>query len=115
MEVNPSYQNRESLNCTPEDERELNKIDARFIDPMTGVYLDITALRNSPWIRFDKMPASLSCDESFPPLPDTFEGIPIHVPSNVEAVLIQEYGSKSITSTVFGQYNFNEKSNRWEK
>jgi phosphorylcholine metabolism protein LicD len=93
FEINPNYVSRQTLNRTFRDMAEPNKIDARFIDKATGLFIDITALSPTGPDRVStKCPHTYRTDDLYPLQPVEFEGATIHVPRRVEAVLEQEYG-----------------------
>jgi hypothetical protein len=107
LEVNPRYKN-DSVEDT------FNVIDARWIDTMTGLYIDITALR------VDRTPAKRRSSRSPPQTPlyckdkhhyvstqifplreSTFEGVPVKVPYRYQELLVEEYGEGSLIETEF--------------
>jgi len=115
-EVNPNYADRSTKNRGPRDCSEPNKIDARFIDPLNGAYIDVTALaETAPGLLATKCPHRYRFDDIYPATLDTFEGIAIHVPRNVRAVLTQEYGPGAMTRTRFNGYWFDPKQRVWRK
>jgi hypothetical protein len=112
LEVNPHHEHRET-------DDELNSVDARWIDMVTGLYIDITAVRydtdhvEGEGILYDKaghqfrvgIPwrsvwtgADLFAQDTYLyPLRDTkFEGVPAKIPFQYEAMLVSEYGNDAL-------------------
>lgn len=93
FEINPNFVCRQTQNQSFRDNAEPNKIDARFIDRTTGLFIDITALfPTGPDRISSKCPHSFCSNDVYPLQPTEFEGVAIHVPRRVEPVLEQEYG-----------------------
>lgn len=117
LDINPNYVTRETANLHFRQDLELNRIDARFIDKRTGLFIDITAL--SP---VDSVNLSTKCPHVYPksmlyPLSRSdFEQTPIWVPSDVRSVLIEEYGRGAVDIPTYnkGRFRFNVQTNRWE-
>ncbi|KAI9351079.1 LicD family-domain-containing protein [Zopfochytrium polystomum] len=120
IEVNPHRTNRW---------RDLfNIIDARFIDTVSGRFLDITALASSAdpnvaaELKDGERGLKLWCKsqhiydfvELFPLRRSTFEGADVWVPFDVKAVLVSEYGNKSISLTEFHGHKYDASKKRWE-
>ncbi|KAI4263075.1 MAG: hypothetical protein L6R42_001769 [Xanthoria sp. 1 TBL-2021] len=111
LEVNPKW-----VNSSPEDS--LNTIDARWIDMLSGVFIDITAVHRTP-----KKPSMMFCKDDhhyrvsagpcklkrvcvkeadlFPLRDSVFEDRPVKIPYNYAELLQQEYGRVSLTRTRF--------------
>lgn len=117
LEVNPKW-----VNSSPGDS--LNTIDARWIDMLSGVFIDITAVHRLP-----KHPGMMFCKDShryrvsasnsttlcaqrthvkllqeadlFPLRDSVFEDRPVKVPYNYAELLQEEYGRVSLTRTKF--------------
>ncbi|KAL8766141.1 MAG: hypothetical protein Q9209_006981 [Squamulea sp. 1 TL-2023] len=97
MEINPKW-----VNSSPEDS--LNTIDARWIDMLSGVFIDITAVH-----RTAKKPGMMFCKDDhhyreadlFPLRDSVFEDRPVKIPYNYAELLQQEYGRVSLTRTRF--------------
>ncbi|KXG53662.1 LicD [Penicillium griseofulvum] len=115
LDVNPNY--------VVKSERDtLNKIDARWIDMSSGLFIDITAVRKDEASRLNGRPEALMCkdkhnyDESdiFPLRDSFFEGVPVKVPYAYTYILEEEYGPIALTRTSFGGYIFNERTKIWE-
>ncbi|KAJ1548380.1 hypothetical protein HK405_003432 [Cladochytrium tenue] len=101
-----------------------NVIDARFVDTKTGRFIDITGLASAASPRFVASHASttlVSCKSvhayehtaMFPLREATFEGSPALVPHDVRAVLVSEYGERSLHREEFGQYEYDRGSRTW--
>ncbi|KAF7157425.1 hypothetical protein CNMCM5623_001686 [Aspergillus felis] len=116
LEINPQYVVR-----TTEDEA--NVIDARWIDTSSGLFIDITAVRKDDELRKEGHPGALMCkdghrfDESdiFPLRNSYFEDFPVKVPYKYTDLLVEEYGSKSLTTVDFQGHHFNEETKTWEQ
>jgi hypothetical protein len=108
LEINPNHNIRESLNRHHLDNREPNKIDARFIDKRSGLFIDITALsHSSPNMLKTKCPHFYSITDIFPIQFSQIEDIDVGIPANVKNILSQEYGLDVLTKSSFGGYYFN--------
>ncbi|KAJ5206850.1 LicD [Penicillium cf. griseofulvum] len=115
LDVNPNY--------VVKSERDTwNKIDARWIDMSSGLFIDITAVRKDEASRLNGRPEALMCkdkhsyDESdiFPLRDSLFEGVPVKVPYAYTYILEEEYGPLALTRTTFNGYIFNERTKIWE-
>lgn len=114
LDFNPNYINSNSLNKHHTDQFEPNRIDARFIDKISGLYIDITILREiNEGILSTKCPHHYLLTDILPLIPSTFENISIHIPNKAANVLIQEYGIKSITDPKFESWIFNHDLGEW--
>lgn len=133
LDVNPNAQYR-----FPQKD---NVIDARFVDSQTGLFIDITGLsfnasaRMSPsvltsWRGPDGRAESLPDDEDdgviqcktphryrtseiFPLKRVEFMGSPGWRPNNVIALLGQEYGPRSMYTTIHNGHVFSRSKHRW--
>jgi len=81
-----------------------NIIDARWIDVNNGLFIDITAVRETrpktnPGVLNDKNSHYYSEGELFPLRNSTFEGVPALVPYSYVSILTEEYGRAVLTST----------------
>jgi hypothetical protein len=116
LDINPNYINRNSKNKKPSETKEPNRIDARFIDKKTGLYIDITALfeMNSEYF-ITKCPHKYKKSDILPLKEDKVDGINIYVPNNTPTVLIQEYGKNVLFSSEYNGWKFNFNNGIWEK
>lgn len=88
--VNPRYKNR--IIHDP-----FNKIDARLISKRNGVFIDLTFFwqtHHNTLIAKDGN--EYNTNDMLPLKADTFEGIPVFVPNNVDAVLVKRYGLNAL-------------------
>ncbi|CAG8104666.1 unnamed protein product [Penicillium olsonii] len=115
LEINPNY-------VVKSDQDTLNKIDARWIDMSSGLFIDITAVRKDEEKRSKGSPEALMCkdkhhyDESdiFPLRESLFEGVSVKIPYAYTYLLEEEYSAKALTRTSFYGHNFNEQTKIWE-
>lgn len=119
FDVNPHRGDPATRNRHPRETVEENKIDARFIDRATGLYLDITALRSGPDVGDGEARVCTKCPHVYrvtdllPLVTAELEGVAIDVPRRVEAVLVQEYGERVLERRVFRGWRFDEASRAW--
>ncbi|OQE17492.1 hypothetical protein PENFLA_c024G07483 [Penicillium flavigenum] len=115
LEVNPNY--------VVKSERDtLNKIDARWIDMSSGLFIDITAVRKDEAKRQNGHPEALMCKDKhhyeesdiFPLRDSLFEGVPVKIPYAYTYLVEEEYGPKALTRTSFYGHIFNEHTKIWE-
>ena len=125
LEVNPNYVVR-----SPADRE--NVIDARWIDTGTGLFIDITALRQDDANRnINNVKGAMMCKdghrynvcasttymylviadssqemEIFPLRNSHFENSRVKIPYDYTKVLRKEYGPKSMTTLIYGKYVF---------
>lgn len=84
----------------------LNIIDARFIDTLTGLYIDITGVRK---LHPNDMPDVWECKnlhkyrtgDLFPLRTSIFEGVPVKVPFKYDSILVDEYSARALVVTSF--------------
>ena len=96
LDVNPHSRNTSRGDGT-------NIIDARWIDPTNGLYIDITALSEK---HPDKQPGVWSCKNShryrtkdlYPMRTSTYEGVPVSIPYAYNQILMEEYSSNALVS-----------------
>ncbi|KAI4124846.1 MAG: hypothetical protein LQ338_004600 [Usnochroma carphineum] len=108
LEVNPKY-----VNPSPGDH--LNTIDARWIDMLSGVFIDITAVHrkhNYPGIMYCKDSHRYREADLFPLRDSVFEDRPVKIPYNYAELLQEEYGRVSLTRTRFAGGNVRADKNR---
>lgn len=114
LDINPNFPIRTSLNKSHWGQSEPNRIDARFIDRNTGLYLDITILKEvNQGILSTKCPHHYKCSDILPLGTGIFEALNVWLPNSVENVLTQEYGSKSISDPVFRSWVFDPLALEW--
>lgn len=116
LDINPNFTNRNSKNKHHSENKEQNRIDARFIDKKTGLYIDITALFDMNLEYFiTKCPHKYKKVDILPLREDKVDGIDVFVPNNTPAVLIQEYGKNVLASSEYKEWKFNFNKGVWEK
>ena len=106
LEINPYYAVRDRKS----HESKMNVIDARWIDVVSGLYVDITAV----WKKSDHKAGEdilVSKDGHeyaekyvFPLRETTFEGVPALIPFAYSEVLAAEYGEASLINNDFKGY-----------
>lgn len=114
LEVNPNY-----INSSTADR--LNRIDARWIDTETGLFIDITTLRPDIEAATNGKVGRMICKDGhrylqqdiFPLRISDFEGIPVSIPYAYSEVLEQEYGRASLTRTSFSGHVFDQTAQLW--
>ncbi|KAK3111820.1 mannosyltransferase [Teratosphaeriaceae sp. CCFEE 6253] len=113
LEVNPHYSNA-SLDS-------VNKIDARWIDTNTGLFIDITTLRRNYTAEAQGIDGTMtvkdrhhySYDDIFPLRHSTFEGSPVNIPFAYAELLIEEYGEKALSDVYFQNHRFDPRKGEW--
>ncbi|OAK94221.1 hypothetical protein IQ06DRAFT_234926 [Phaeosphaeriaceae sp. SRC1lsM3a] len=140
LEVNPCHTNTSTKDRS-------NKIDARWIDTSTGLFIDITTLHTQPYSTikppkksshhhptpkhrpvadddddnpddpdiplYTKDSHAYSSSQLFPLRLTTFEDTLTLVPNDYESVLLDEYGSNSITQPWFRGWKFEKAEGGW--
>lgn len=110
LEVNPNWSNADPGDVS-------NKIDARWIDMDSGLYVDITVLRHD----INGMKGSMICKDShhymhndiFPLHNTTFEDVLAKVPVAYTRVLGEEYGFDSMNNTEYAGHHFDSVAQEW--
>ena len=111
LEVNPHYTN-ESLES-------VNKIDARWIDTDTGLFIDITTLRRNTTEDSESTPCFVKdnhhyqYDDIFPLRESTFEGLAVKIPFAYSEILIEEYGERALSDVFFENHRFHPGKQEW--
>lgn len=132
LEVNPHY------TSTSTQDR-LNRIDARWIDVHTGLFIDITTVHpvpspppsalssltslfkpakpqrpedTEPEDMYTKDTHLYSTSSLFPLRSARFEGTTVQVPYGYEQLLIEEYGPRALTETWFDGFRFERDKGR---
>ncbi|KAJ9149709.1 Protein MNN4 [Coniochaeta hoffmannii] len=112
LEVNPNYSNREQTDVH-------NRIDARWIDTETGLFIDITAARYN--LTHPQGEGMMTCKDGhefrdtyvFPLRKTTFEGAPAMIPYRYKEFLVSEYGEDALNNTDYHGHFFDEGKMRW--
>ncbi|KKZ60093.1 hypothetical protein EMCG_00784 [[Emmonsia] crescens] len=115
LEINPHFVNR-----TTDDW--MNVIDARWIDTSSGLFVDITSVREDFEARKKGHLGALMCkdrhkylEQDIFPLRDSyFEDMPAKIPYDYTKLLADEYGPFSLTNTDFNNHVFNVETKMWE-
>lgn len=110
LEINPHW-----INADPADIH--NKIDARWLDMTTGLYVDITVLRDDN----SGAQGSMVCkdqhhymnDDIFPLQETDFEGVIARVPIACTKVLKEEYGAHSLENADYAHHHFDLNLKEW--
>jgi hypothetical protein len=97
LDINPYHSEREWLQGQ-------NIIDARWIDVSNGMFIDITGLAerdpaHHPGVWSCKNFHRYRSSDLYPMRQTEFEGMPAQVPYNIERILMEEYGKKSLVTT----------------
>ena len=135
LEVNPHF-------IDPSTGDTHNRIDARWIDTSTGLFIDITTVHpvpadsttpverakhkfflaqsdanevspNDPEEMYTKDSHLYTTAALFPLRESTLEGTPVFVPYAYEQLLIEEYGPQALTETWFNSYKLDEERKEW--
>lgn len=109
LEINPNWANPSSTDVD-------NKIDGRWLDMETGLYVDITTLRHD-----ERDEGLVMCKDGhryrhrdiFPLRKAKFEGVPAKVPFAYANVLTEEYGASSLSDTTYKSYVFDPDLREW--
>ena len=113
LEVNPHYTNG-SLDT-------VNKIDARWIDTDTGLFIDITTLRRNMTAQALGIDGAMivkdkhhyNYDDIFPLRHSIFEGHRVNVPFAYAELLTEEYGEKALSDVYFQNHRFDPQKQEW--
>ncbi|KAK1782947.1 LicD family-domain-containing protein [Copromyces sp. CBS 386.78] len=114
LDVNPYWSQRTMLEG-------LNIIDARWIDMKNGMYVDITGLSEdrletkAKGVWTDKNYHGYGTRQIWPLRKTEFEGVEAWVPSDVEGVLEEEYGERSLTAEEWAGHHFDHGRKEWVK
>lgn len=114
LEINPNW-----VDSSIDDVN--NKIDARWLDMTTGLYVDITTLRWDEEAESRGIRGAVMCKDRhrymhkdiFPLRDSTFEGTPVNVPFAYANVLAEEYGEKSLSDPVHENHRFDAALQEW--
>ncbi|QSZ32687.1 hypothetical protein DSL72_002266 [Monilinia vaccinii-corymbosi] len=96
----------------------MNVIDARWIDKTNGLFIDITGLAE---VNPSAHPGIWSCKnyhryhtrELYPLRETEFEGVPALVPYSFDKVLMDEYGPRALTKTLYMGHRWNPGKKEW--
>jgi len=111
LEVNPHY--------VEDAIDEVNKIDARWIDTDTGLFIDITTLRRNTSASAVEGAVSVKdnhhymYDDIYPLRESVFEGFPVKLPYAYADVLLEEYGEKALSEVLFEDHHFDTEKEEW--
>lgn len=116
LEINPNYVIRTTADGG-------NRIDARWIDTSSGLFIDITAVRADDENRAKGHPGALMCKDThrydendiFPLRDSIYEGSHVKIPYQYAKLLSGEYGGHSLTNTKFAGHTFVEEAQLWIK
>ncbi|KAK5110632.1 hypothetical protein LTR62_005671 [Meristemomyces frigidus] len=113
LEINPHYKNSSV--------ESVNKIDARWIDIETGLFIDITTLRRNATAHslgeVDEMMVKdkhhYVYDDIFPLRVSSFEGAAVNVPFAYAEILVEEYGETALSEVHFENHRFDVERGEW--
>jgi hypothetical protein len=114
LEINPRWRI-----INPEDKT--NRIDGRWIDMTSGLYIDITTLHHNATAQAEGIEDAMMCkdlhkymyDDIFPLRETIFEGAAARVPFAYAEVLAEEYGDEALSRTEFHEHKFDEGLREW--
>ncbi|KAI7721022.1 hypothetical protein KC353_g1706 [Hortaea werneckii] len=114
LEINPHW-----VNASTGDVE--NKIDARWLDMTTGLYVDITVLRWDKEAQSRGIQGAVMCKDKhhythkdiFPLRTSVFEGMPASVPFAFANVLVEEYGAMSLSNPIHADHRFDASLQEW--
>lgn len=96
-----------------------NIIDARFIDILNGMFLDITGLTandpNNTDVISCKNSHNYDVSDIFPLRDTVFEGVSAKVPYAYTRILAAEYTHNSLIQTEFHDHSFDARQAEWQK
>ena len=114
LEINPHYASDEVDGA--------NRIDARWIDTETGLFIDITTLRRNKTAQASGEPDAMMAkdkhhylyDEIYPLRFSSFEGAPVKVPFAYPELLIEEYSEKALAYIFYADHRFEPERLIWK-
>lgn len=114
LEINPRWEIASTSDKT-------NRIDGRWIDTTSGLYIDITTLRHNETAQAEGIEGAMMCkdlhnymyEDIFPLRETTFEGAAARVPFAYADILTEEYGSESLSNTEFHDHKFDPDVMEW--
>lgn len=117
LEINAHY--NDANTNSPVDQ--LNKIDGRWVDMNTGLYIDITMLHLTASAENHDDDVMTSKDghlyrysDIFPLKAGSFEGSPCNIPNAYEKILKEEYGNDVLEQMDFKDHVFDRYANAWK-
>lgn len=114
LEINPNWADPSTTDVN-------NKIDGRWLDIASGLYVDITTLRRDEQAVARGAEGALMCKDGhrykhkdiFPLRETTFEGMPAKVPFAYANVLGEEYGVSSLSKNIYKHHRFDTDLQEW--
>ncbi|PSK60434.1 Protein MNN4 [Elsinoe australis] len=114
LEMNPYYTNTSIYDG-------LNKIDGRWVDMASGLFIDITVLHQDLEAQAAGHVGALFCkdnhtftmDSIFPLRESVFENTPCLIPYSYTEILLEEYGPDSLTKKDFEMHHFDQEVMDW--
>lgn len=115
LEINPGFVNEGAYD-------KFNVIEARWIDTITGLFIDITSVRPNETARALGIEGALKCRDKhnylekdlFPLRDGTFENTPVKIPLQYIYLLEEEYTKASLTRQQWENHDWNRVSLTWE-
>ncbi|CAK3762125.1 Hypothetical predicted protein [Lecanosticta acicola] len=113
LEINPHYR-EDGLDRD-------NRIDARWIDTETGLFIDITTLRRNMTATtagdseamMVKDKHHYSYDDIYPLRQSRFEGVAASIPYAYADILMEEYGEQALSGTDHENHRFDTSRQAW--
>ena len=114
LEINPHCRNGSLAD-------KFNRIDARWVDTDTGLFIDITTLRHNETAEAEGKKGAMMVkdkhhyllDDIYPLRESVFENMPVKIPYAYSDLLVEEYGPYSISSSDFEHHHFDPESMLW--
>ncbi|KAF2224879.1 LicD family-domain-containing protein [Elsinoe ampelina] len=114
LEMNPHY-----TNASVHDG--LNKIDGRWVDMASGLFIDITVLHRDVEAQAAGVAGAMYCKDShtytmdtiFPLRESVFEDTPALIPYAYTEILMEEYGPNSLTNKDYEKHHFDQEVMDW--
>jgi len=114
LEINPHYHNASVADMS-------NKIDGRWVDTDTGLFIDITTLRRNTTAEALGIEGAMMCkdnhhymyDDIYPLRETEFEGAPAKVPFAYSELLVEEYGASALQNTNYEHHKFDAEKQEW--
>ena len=108
IEINKNYKNRSKLDFN-------NRIDARIISKINGVFIDITFFYSNNHDEIQAKDGHIYSKSDIYPLKKTkFENSVVYVPFNIKNCLIREYGKKVLNNS-YENYIFDTVTKKWNE